>query len=343
MDFERHATLLFCAKSVSVQGNGAEKKENYMRCNTLDEVVGEVLRLIDEERSMHLESGAEFFFRGESKNYKSDSDSDILDTAFQSYLDRTGLQEYERQLYENALRFNVASFEDDQTMVERIARMQHYGLPTRFCDVSVNALLSTHFACGGGERDLANRDNGRDGFIRIIKIAEHKMKSFGSDTIQAIAHLPLVDAWKVKPLEFDGLGYLSYEIRNNRPGFYTEKMVPEVGEQLRYDIQHVWAFRPMMNSRRISKQDGMFLAFGCGDEKKPLQPTFSPSDYENELAPSYGIKQIGYVQIAANAKKRIREQLRLFGMPGELVYPELSNVCDELKIRFEEIKKGKEK
>ena len=101
-----------------------------MRCNTLDEVVGEVLRLIEEERSMHPESGAEFFFRGESKNYKSDSDSDILDTAFQSYLDRTGLQEYERQLYENALRFNVASFEDDQTMVERIARMQHYGLPT---------------------------------------------------------------------------------------------------------------------------------------------------------------------------------------------------------------------
>ena len=52
-------------------------------------------------------------------------------------------------------------------------------------------------------------------------------------------------------------------------------------------------------------------------------------------------KKEGYVQIAANAKKRIREQLRLFGMPGELVYPELSNVCDELKIRFEEIKKGK--
>ena len=28
MDFERHATLLFCAKSANVQGNGAEKEEN---------------------------------------------------------------------------------------------------------------------------------------------------------------------------------------------------------------------------------------------------------------------------------------------------------------------------
>ena len=26
MDFERHATLLFCAKSANVQGNGAERK-----------------------------------------------------------------------------------------------------------------------------------------------------------------------------------------------------------------------------------------------------------------------------------------------------------------------------
>jgi hypothetical protein len=28
MDFERHATLLFCAKSVNVQGNGVEGEAN---------------------------------------------------------------------------------------------------------------------------------------------------------------------------------------------------------------------------------------------------------------------------------------------------------------------------
>lgn len=324
-----------------VQVSAGESEKVKMRCRTIDEVVGQILRLIDHEKSVRPEPDAEFFFRGECRNYKSDLDGYCFGTAFQSYLDRAGLQEYERQLYEDALRFNVASFEEDRTMVERVARMQHYLLPTRFCDMSTNALLSAHFACGGGERDVARRDNGRDGFIRVMKVAQHKMKSFGSDTIQAIAHLPLVDAWKVNPSEVGGLGYLSYEVRNNRPGFYTESMVSEIGEQLRRDIQQVWAFRPIMNSRRLQKQGGLFLAFGCGDGKKPLQPTFSPSDYENESAPSYGIMQIGYVQIAAEAKKLIREQLRLFGMPGELVYPELSNVCEELKMRFEEIKKGR--
>lgn len=314
-----------------------------MRCKTLEDVVGEVLRIIDEEKARHPEVGAEFFFRGEKKNYVSDYDGDSLGTSFQSYLDREGLQERERQLYEEALRLNVASFEEDRTMVERVARMQHYRLPTRFADMSTNALLSAHFACGGGETDLSKRDNGRDGFIRIMKVAPHKLKSFTSDIIITISHLPLVDSWNVNPNLPNGLGYLTYEVRNSRPAFYDEDMLPEIGEQLRREIQQVWAFKPMLNSRRIRKQGGLFLAFGCGDGKKPLKPTFSSADYDNESAPSYGIKQIGYVRIAAEAKRDIREQLRLFGMPGELVYPELSNVCEELFNRFKEIKKEERK
>ena len=310
-----------------------------MRCRTLEDVVGEVLRFIDGEKSAHPEPDAEFFFRGESKNHKSDYDGDPLGTAFQSYLDREGLQEYERQLFEDAMRLNVASFEEDRTMVERVARMQHYKLPTRFADMSTNVLLSSHFACGGGELGADKSDDYRDGFIRIMKAKHDRIKSFTSDIIIAISHLPLVSAENVQPSVENGLGYLTYEIKNNRPGFISEKDDKEIGKWLRDEIQHVWAFKPMMNSRRIRKQGGLFLAFGCGDNKKPLEPTFAPEDYENESAPSYGIKQIGYVQIAAEAKKQIREQLRFFGMESELVYPELSNVCDELKVRFSEIKK----
>ena len=311
-----------------------------MRCKTLEDVVGEVLRIVDGEKSSHPEPGAEFFFRGESKNHGSNCDGDPLGTSFQSYLDREGLQEYERQLYEEALRLNVASFEEDRTMVERVARMQHYSLPTRFADMSTNAFLSAHFACGGGECDPTKRDNGRDGFIRVMKVAHHKMKTFTSDIIIAIAHLPLVDANNIGLGHNPDLGYLEYEIQRERPGFSLDSYGKR-GCPLLEEIQQVWAFKPMMNSRRIRKQGGLFLAFGCGDGKKPLMPTFSPADYENESAPSHGIKQVGYVRIAAEAKKDIREQLRLFGMPGELVYPELSNVCKELHNRYKEIKKEK--
>lgn len=310
-----------------------------MRCRTVDDIAREAMRIIDEEKNSSNDPRAEFFFRGESRNYKSDYNSEPLGTAFQPLLDREGLQEYERQLFEEAMRLNVASFEKDRTMVERVARMQHYGLPTRFCDMSTNVLLSAHFACGGGESGADKSDDHRDGFIRVMKAKHDCIKSFTSDIIIAISHLPLVKAENVNPSVEDGLGYLTYEIKNNRPGFISEKDDKEIGKWLRDEIQHVWAFKPMMNSRRIRKQGGLFLAFGCGDGKKSLEPTFSPEDYDNPDAPSYGIKQVDYIRVAAEAKKDIREQLRYFGMEAESVYPELSNVCGELKVRFDEIKK----
>ena len=80
-----------------------------MRCRTVDDIAHEALRIIDEESSVHPEPRAEFFFRGESKNHQSDYDDEPLGTAFQSLLDRRGLVEYERDLYQEAMRLNVST------------------------------------------------------------------------------------------------------------------------------------------------------------------------------------------------------------------------------------------
>ncbi len=120
-------------------------------CHSLDQVVAEILRIVDEDKaaSRRADDGAEYFFRGEQRNYKHPG-SPVLDTAFDSCIDRFPAHwKHERELYEEAMRLNVASFMEDHTMCERLARMQHYRLPTRFADLSINALLSTIFACGG--------------------------------------------------------------------------------------------------------------------------------------------------------------------------------------------------
>ena len=207
--------------------------------------------------------------------------------------------------------------------------MQHYQLPTRFCDISDNALLSAFFA--SDETDLKK---GRDGFVRVIKVADHKMKSFTSDIIIAISHLPLVDVENIDLKSKHGLGYLTYEVKGERRAFYTQQENEWLGEQLRQELQHVWAFRPILNNRRIRAQGGAFLAFGCGHHKKPLSVTFSPDDYTDGGKPTYGIKQIGFVRIAASKKTRIREELQHFGMPAEAVYPDLTEVCGCIAEKF---------
>lgn len=319
------------------------------RCESIAEMVDEALSIISDEQKCNPEDGAEFFFRGEPSNYHHPGDPHApLETSFISYLDRD--REWvlhERDLYQEALRHNIVSFYDDTTMVERLARMQHYRLPTRFADLSMNMMLATFFAAGGEQVTKSVGSENEDGYVRIIKVSPKKMKSFTSDIITAIAHLPLVNPEDVKPSAEDGLEVLRYEITNERPGFsmnmrqWESSRMQQVEKQLRHEIQHVWAFKPILNNRRIRSQGGLFLAFGCGDDKESLKPSFSPSDYNDENAPSYGIKQVGYVQIHAKAKPEIIKQLRFFGMPEENVYPDLSDVCNSIGERFKQ--KGKSK
>ena len=317
-------------------------------CTSLDQVVTDILAIVDGDkaRSRDDNDGAEYFFRGEQRNHGHPGNP-VLDTHFDSYLDRfESFWKHEDELYQEAMRLNVASFTEDRTMCERVARMQHYRLPTRFADLSVNAFLPTLFACGGCS-DTPGGYPDDDGFIRVVKVARHKMKpiairnavSIGgdSDTIAAISCLPLIEAWKINPSKKDGLGYLTYQVKKESPGFSSESEWGEIGETLRDDIQKVWAFKPLMNNPRIRNQGGLFLAFGCHDGKEPLHPTFSERDYTNPNAPSYGIAQVGFVRIAAAAKKTILDQLRMFGMTEEAVYPDLQNVCQTLDKRFRKL------
>ena len=304
-------------------------------CKSLDEVVFDILRIVEcDKAASYSDDGAEYFFRGEQRNHRHPGSSD-LDAAFDSLLDRDEAHwKHERDLYEEAMRLNVASFVEDRTMCERIARMQHYRLPTRFADLSINALLPALFACGGCS-DTPDKYTNDDGFIRVIKVAKHKMKSFTSDIIVAISHLPLVDAEKINPqLPKRDVGYLVYETKNERPAFYRKEEDDWLHEHLCDELGHVWAFKPLMNNPRIRNQGGLFLAFGCRNGKEPLCPTFSMDDYGKSDQPSYGIAQVGFVRIAARAKPTILDQLRMFGMTEESVYPELSDVCKKIGEQF---------
>ena len=123
---------------------------------------------IETEKAEHPEPGAEFYFRGEAANFATKTNEKI-GTHFSCALNRSDKPyrwKKERELYQEGLRYNVASFAEDRTMVERLARMQHYRLPTRFCDISTNILLATFFACGG-ERVTATDRKDDDGYIYL--------------------------------------------------------------------------------------------------------------------------------------------------------------------------------
>ena len=314
-------------KVIGMTGSNSKK--------SLEEAVAQALEIVRREKKECPEPGAGFFFRGVKRNYDHGVGfSTPIGSAFQSGIDRNRHHvENERKMYEETMRYNVASFQDDTTMTDRITRMQHYQLPTRFADVSTNFLQSLLFAVGGCD-PTAKEAEKYDGFVRVIKVAPHKMKSFTSDIIVAISHLPLVDCDRIDVEADKGLDTLRYEVMKERTAFGFSYERKGENARLQKEIQQVWAFKPRINNARIRNQDGLFLAFGCRSKKESLKPTFSREDYVRNDQPSYGIMQIGAVQIEAGSKATILEELRMFGMEEEVVYPELSDVCQKIKSRY---------
>jgi len=66
-------------------------------------------------------------------------------------------------------------------MLDRLARMQHYSLPTRLLDLTTNPLVALYFAC----KDAPTRR----GEVIALTVKRRDVKYFDSDTASCLANL----------------------------------------------------------------------------------------------------------------------------------------------------------
>lgn len=89
----------------------------------------------------------------------------------------------EHLLFRDMVAHEPQSFSECRSALDHLVQMQHYGLPTRLLDVTMNPLVALYFACEEATPHPA------DGAVYHFAVPEQKVKHYDSDTVSVLANL----------------------------------------------------------------------------------------------------------------------------------------------------------
>ncbi|WP_400082597.1 FRG domain-containing protein [Yoonia sp. R78084] len=222
------------------------------------------------------------------------------------------------------------NFENDQTMFEKLVRAQHYQLPTRLLDVSLNPLVALYFACS----DSQEKDGKVFGFS-VIKL--DRILQFDSDRMSLISNLARLDFE-----ERERIGrYLQSPERDKRGGIQTKKFKkwfnaqPEVKRLVQFvrvekpyflndvrpsDLTRYFFVWPKRSHPRLIAQSGAFLAAGLLRFKA--------------LEKSTSIDVTQY-SIPKDNKQNLIAELDILNINGRTLFPEIDNVSKYIRRKHQ--------
>jgi hypothetical protein len=252
---------------------------------------------------------SELYFRGHS-----DYDYKLVPTLYRN----RRLILNENKLFKEFILRTPSDFLNDKSTLEKLVKMQHYGLPTRLLDLTTNPLVALYFACASKEK--------KNGKVIVFKIPKDDIKYFDSDTVSILASLAK------RPSTFNVEKIMHLDI----PKFNLEdeiaRLLHEIKEEKSYfqsiinpnDIERVVAVKVKQNNNRIIKQSGAFLIFGIKGKKRI--PAQIPLNWILNL----GLKGVDF-DIDNNSKDNILEELDILGINESTLFPELDNQARYLK------------
>lgn len=227
----------------------------------------------------------------------------------------------EHNLFKEFIIRTPSDFLNEKSALEKLVKMQHYGLPTRLLDLTTNALVALYFACSSKGK--------RDGKVVVFRIPNNDIKYYDSDTVSILANIAkrprtfTVD--KIRTLERekfnseDEIGYLLHEIKEEK-SYFQSIIDPK-------DIERVVAVKVKQSNNRIIKQSGAFLIFGINGVKS------KPAIIPNEWILNLELKGVDF-RIDNESKETIIKELNALGINEATLFPELENQAKYLKSYY---------
>ncbi len=231
----------------------------------------------------------------------------------------------ESDLFRECERRLSHEFVNCKSTFEKLVLMQHYFIPTRLLDVSLDPLIGLFFALYNDPKSK-RKDEDCEPVILIYEIPKESIRNHHSDVVSVISNIAVYryDDLDISVLsnstdefertafnENDSIKHLLHEIRAEKPHF-----VPWIKKD---HMESVYCVHPLLDNPRIRSQQGAFLLFGMNGDKHHIATLESSKDSEIRMTK---------IHIPQSAKQRLREELNLLGRTIDTVYPDWDGVYD---------------
>lgn len=240
--------------------------------------------------------------------------------------DLVELERHEKQAVRDLISVHPNEFCDDETMFDRLVRMQHFGLPTRLMDVSLNPLIALYFASDPGPEGKQS-----DGLVTAFAVPPEREKYYDSDAVSCLANLAnLTTAEKNEINRLRG-SLRGKSLTERRKAFNGEEVVERLHQFIRaekpyflpiinpIDLFKPYYVHPKMSNRRIVAQSGAFIIHGINPPKS--------------IKFAHPIVETNFVVPLAR-KATIRAALADLGITESTLFPEIDKAAKNIKERY---------